>query len=114
MALENAVAELPNTLPAAIPALNAVNAALPPVETLAKALIPGVVSAGPAIDASLPFITQLRLLVQPSELGGLASDLAATIPALADLTAESIPLMRKRRAPGVELPGERRATRGRS
>ena len=38
--------------------------------------------------------TQLRLLVQPSELGGLASDLAATIPALADLTAESIPLMR--------------------
>ncbi len=94
VALENAVAELPNTLRAAVPALNAVNAALPPVETLATALIPGVVSAGPAIDASLPLITQLRLLVQPSELGGLASDLAATIPALADLTAESIPLMR--------------------
>ena len=94
VALENAVAELPNTLRTAVPALNAVNAALPPVETLAKALIPGVVSAGPAIDASLPLITQLRLLVQPSELGGLASDLAATIPALADLTAESIPLMR--------------------
>jgi hypothetical protein len=88
------VAELPNTLRTAVPALNAVYAALPPVETLAKALIPGVVSAGPAIDASLPFITQLRLLVQPSELGGLTSDLAATIPALADLTAESIPLMR--------------------
>ena len=30
------------------------------VETLARALLPGVVSAGPAIDASLPFITQLR------------------------------------------------------
>jgi hypothetical protein len=64
------------------------------VETLARALLPGVKSAGPAIDASLPFVTQLRLLVQPSELGGLASDLAATIPALADLTSESIPLMR--------------------
>jgi phospholipid/cholesterol/gamma-HCH transport system substrate-binding protein len=52
-----------------------------------------VQSAGPAIDASLPFVTQLRLLVQPSELGGLASDLAATVPALAQLTAETIPLM---------------------
>src|SRR6478672_8268007 len=93
-ARENVVAELPVTLAAAIPALDAVNAALPPVERLSRALIPGVVSAGPAIDASLPFVTQLRLLVQPSELGGLASDLAGTIPALADLTAESIPLMR--------------------
>src|SRR5262249_20867234 len=94
VALENAVAELPNTLQVAVPALNAVNAALPPVENLARALIPGVVSAGPAIDASLPFITQLRLLVQPSELGRLANDLAAAIPALADLTSEAIPLMR--------------------
>jgi phospholipid/cholesterol/gamma-HCH transport system substrate-binding protein len=94
VALKNALAELPNTLRTAIPALNAVNAALPPVETLARALLPGVQTAGPAIDASLPFITQLRLLVQPSELGGLANDLAAAIPALADLTAESIPLMR--------------------
>jgi phospholipid/cholesterol/gamma-HCH transport system substrate-binding protein len=94
VALQNAVAELPRTLAAATPALNAVDAALPPVTTLARALIPGVESAGPAIDASLPFITQLRLLVAPSELGGLASDLAVTVPALARLTAETIPLMR--------------------
>jgi virulence factor Mce-like protein len=93
-ALQNAVAELPRTLAVAVPALNSVNAALPPVETLARALLPGVVSAGPAIDASLPFITQLRLLVAPSELGGLASDLAVAIPALAQLTNGAIPLMR--------------------
>ena len=44
-------------------------------------------SAGPAIDASLPFITQLRLLVQPSELGGLATTTcSAPLPALAQLT----------------------------
>ncbi len=94
VALESAVAELPRTLATGTPALNAVNAALPPVTALARALIPGVESAGPAIDASLPFITQLRLLVAPSELGGLASDLAVTVPSLARLTRETIPLMR--------------------
>ena len=72
VALQNAVAELPQTLAAAIPAFNSLNAAFPPVRALSRALIPGVVSAGPAIDASLPFVNQLRLLVQPSELGGLA------------------------------------------
>jgi phospholipid/cholesterol/gamma-HCH transport system substrate-binding protein len=94
VALQDAVAELPQTLNAAIPAFNSLNAAFPPLEALARALIPGVQSAGPAIDASLPLITQLRLLVQPSELGGLASELAITVPALAQLTAGTIPLMR--------------------
>jgi phospholipid/cholesterol/gamma-HCH transport system substrate-binding protein len=94
VALQNAIAELPRTLAAAIPALNSLNAALPPLEMLSRALVPGVVSAGPAIDASLPFISQLRQLVQPAELGGLASSLAVATPALAQLTSETIPLMR--------------------
>jgi phospholipid/cholesterol/gamma-HCH transport system substrate-binding protein len=94
VALQNALAELPVTLAAAIPAFNALNAAFPPLRALSRALVPGVTSAGPAIDASLPFITQLRLLVAPSELGGLASELAATVPQLAKLTSETIPLMR--------------------
>jgi phospholipid/cholesterol/gamma-HCH transport system substrate-binding protein len=92
--LQSAVGELPKTLAAATPAFNALNAAIPPLDRLAHALIPGVVSAGPAIDKSLPFITQLRLLVQPSELRGLTHDLAPTIPALAKLTNETIPFMR--------------------
>ncbi len=94
VALQQSVAELPRTLAVAVPAFNALNAAFPPVRALARALIPGVVSAGPAIDASLPFIKQLRLLVQPSELGGLSSDLAVAVPALANLTSHTIPLMR--------------------
>jgi phospholipid/cholesterol/gamma-HCH transport system substrate-binding protein len=94
VALSQAVAELPRTLRAAIPAFNALNAAFPPLRTLARTLIPGVRSTGPTIDASLPFITQLRLLVQPSELRGLTADLAVAIPALAQLTQESIPLMK--------------------
>jgi phospholipid/cholesterol/gamma-HCH transport system substrate-binding protein len=94
VALENTVAALPKTLAAAIPAFNALNAAFPPLRTFARALIPGVKTTGPMVDASLPFITQLRLLVQPSELRGLTHDLVPTIPALASLTNATIPFMR--------------------
>jgi phospholipid/cholesterol/gamma-HCH transport system substrate-binding protein len=93
-ALQAAVAELPKTLSAAIPAFNALNSAFPPLEELATTLLPGVRSSGPTIDASLPFVNQLRLLVQPNELRGLAGDLAVTIPALAHLTQSTIPLMK--------------------
>jgi phospholipid/cholesterol/gamma-HCH transport system substrate-binding protein len=104
VALEHAVADLPQTLSAAMPAFHALNAAFcsgaqvpdcapGPLPKLATALIPGVKSTGPMIDASLPFITQLRYLVSPSELRGLTADLAKTVPALSRLTAESTPLM---------------------
>jgi hypothetical protein len=56
--------------------------------------VPGVESTGPTVEASLPFINQLRLLVQPAELRGLATDLRPTVPALARLTNATIPLMR--------------------
>ena len=112
VALENAVAELPKTLSAALPALTSLNAdfcsgaqvpgcAPGPLPKLATALIPAVKSTGPMIDKSLPFITQLRLLVQPSELGGLTTDLAATVPALAKLTIETIPFMRNQVRPAA-------------
>jgi phospholipid/cholesterol/gamma-HCH transport system substrate-binding protein len=93
-ALENTVIQLPRTLGAAIPAFNALNAAFPPLRTLARALIPGVKSTGPMVDASLPFVTQLNDLVQPAELRGLTADLKPTVPALAKLTKDTIPLMR--------------------
>jgi phospholipid/cholesterol/gamma-HCH transport system substrate-binding protein len=94
VALEQTVMQLPRTLTAAIPAFNALNAAFPPLRALARTLVPGVKSTGPTVDASLPFITQLRLLVQPSELRGLTADLRPTVPALAKLTQATIPLMR--------------------
>jgi ABC-type transporter Mla subunit MlaD len=93
-ALAQAVSELPGTLSAATPAFDSLNVALPHLDRLATALEPGVKNAGPAIDASLPFITQLRDLVQPSELRGLAHDLAGTVPSLAKLTQATIPLMK--------------------
>ncbi|HEY6398506.1 MAG TPA: MlaD family protein [Solirubrobacteraceae bacterium] len=94
VALSQAVAELPRTLAVAIPAFNALNASFPPLRALARTLVPGVRSTGPTIDASLPFISQLRLLVQPSELRGLTADLAVAVPALAQLTQRTIPFMR--------------------
>ena len=94
VALQNTLVQLPRTLNAAVPAFNALNAAFPPLRQLARTLIPGVKSTGPMVDASLPFITQLNLLVQPSELRGLTADLKPTIPALAQLTLNTIPLMK--------------------
>jgi phospholipid/cholesterol/gamma-HCH transport system substrate-binding protein len=91
--LQRAIAELPRTLATAMPAFNALNASFPPVRLLARTLVPGVVSTGPTVDASLPFIEQLRLLVRPQELRGLTSDLSVTVPALAKLTKATIPLM---------------------
>ena len=94
VALQQTVAQLPRTLRIAMPAFNALNAAFPPLRALARALLPGVKTTGPTIDVSLPFIHQLRLLVEPSELQGLAKDLSGTIPSLAKLTNQTIPLMR--------------------
>jgi virulence factor Mce-like protein len=93
-ALEQTVAQLPRTLSAAIPAFNALNAAFPPLRAFARAMVPGVKSTGPMVDASLPFVTQLNDLVQPSELRGLTADLRPTVPALAKLTKDTIPLMK--------------------
>ncbi|HEY8626238.1 MAG TPA: MlaD family protein [Solirubrobacteraceae bacterium] len=94
VALEQTIMQLPRTLNAAIPAFNALNAAFPPLRRFATAFVPGVRSTGPTVDKSLPFITQLRLLVQPAELRGLVADLRPTVPALAKLTVETIPFMR--------------------
>jgi ABC-type transporter Mla subunit MlaD len=93
-ALQTAVNELPRTLAVATPAFNALNAAFPPLRAFARALDPGVRNSARAIDLSLPFIAQLRLLVRPQELGGLVADLSVAVPSLAKLTRETIPLMR--------------------
>ena len=100
-ALRQTIVELPRTLSAAIPTFNALNAAFPPLRELARTFLPGVKSTGPTVDASLPFITQLRLLVQPAELRGLTHDLRPTVPALANLTNATIPLMKDQVRPAA-------------
>jgi phospholipid/cholesterol/gamma-HCH transport system substrate-binding protein len=95
--LRLAISELPRTLRTAQPALAALNDSFPPLRAFARELRPGVRSSGPAIDASLPLVRQLRGLVSEDELRGLAADLRAAIPALARLSRESIPLSRQGR-----------------
>ena len=73
--LKATLTELPRTLRAARPALASLNASFPPLRRLVADLRPATRSTGPMIDASLPFIAQLRGLVSPPELQGLSSDL---------------------------------------
>jgi hypothetical protein len=81
-----------------VPALQSIDAALPSLRSFSREALPGTRSSGPTLDASLPFITQLRLLVRPQELRGLVHDLRPTIPALAQLNRGSIGLLNENRA----------------
>ena len=80
-----AIAELPRTLRAGLPALLALNEAFPSVRRFASDFLPPTRSSGPAIDAALPLVRQLRRLVSREELGGLVRALRPTVPSLARL-----------------------------
>ena len=95
--LRAAIAELPRTLRAAMPALAALNASFPPLRAFARDLRPGVRSSGPALDASIPLVRQLRGLVSKPEARGLARDLSPTVPALSRLSRRGVPLARQNR-----------------
>jgi ABC-type transporter Mla subunit MlaD len=97
-ALEATVPALQDTLRVGVPALQSLDAALPSLRAFAREALPGTRSSGPTLDASLPFMTQLRLLVRPQELRGLVHDLRPTIPALARLNQGSIGLLNENRA----------------
>jgi phospholipid/cholesterol/gamma-HCH transport system substrate-binding protein len=93
--LRAALAELPRTLRTAMPALAALNESFPPLRALATELRPGVQNSEETIDASLPFVRELRGLVSEAELRGLAADLRPTVPDLAALVERSVPLYRQ-------------------
>ncbi|MEA2405377.1 MAG: phospholipid/cholesterol/gamma-HCH transport system substrate-binding protein, partial [Thermoleophilaceae bacterium] len=97
-ALQQTVPLLRDTLQKGRPALASINGALPSVRAFARDALPGVRSSGPAIDASMPFVTQARLLVRKQELRGLTADLRPTIPALARVNHATIPFLNENRA----------------
>jgi phospholipid/cholesterol/gamma-HCH transport system substrate-binding protein len=86
-ALTRAIAELPRTLRAGLPALAALNDAFPHVRRFVADFRPATRSSGPAIDASLPLVEQLRALVSQPELRGLVKTLRPTVPSLTKLNA---------------------------
>jgi phospholipid/cholesterol/gamma-HCH transport system substrate-binding protein len=97
-ALEAAVPALRDTLREGYPALGELNAALPTLRTFSREALPGVRSSVPALDAAIPWITQARGLVQPSELRGLAADLRQAVPSLVKLNTRLIPFLKQVRA----------------
>jgi hypothetical protein len=98
VALSRAVALLPSTLDAARPAFAALNASFPAVRAFAREALPGVRSTPAALDASIPFLHQLRHLVSKPELRGLVHQLKPAIPDLTRLTGRTVPFLHKVRS----------------
>ncbi|MEX2194037.1 MAG: MlaD family protein [Thermoleophilaceae bacterium] len=96
-ALEATIPELRDVLEVGMPALASLNDTLPGVRAFARDALPGTRSSGPTIDASMPFVRQARRLVSEEELKGLVDDLRPTVPALARLNRDSIPLFEQQR-----------------
>jgi hypothetical protein len=97
-ALRATIPALRDVLRVGTPALVSLDSALPSLRAFARDALPGTISSGPTIDASLPFVHQARLLVRPEELRGLVADLRPTIPALARLNRSTIPFLNEGRA----------------
>ncbi|MEA2126615.1 MAG: phospholipid/cholesterol/gamma-HCH transport system substrate-binding protein [Solirubrobacteraceae bacterium] len=95
--LSAAIHELPRTLQAGYTALNALNDAFPPLRRLTADLRPTVRESGPALDAQLPLLQQLRGFVSRPELRGLARDLRHVVPDLAELNTAGVSLQQQLR-----------------
>jgi ABC-type transporter Mla subunit MlaD len=67
------------------PALRSLNDALPSLRAFAREALPAARSSVPTLDAQIPFVRQLRLLVSRPEARGLVAQLRPTVPLLARL-----------------------------
>jgi virulence factor Mce-like protein len=97
-ALEATLPALRDTLTRGQPALAALNAALPSVRNFARDALPGVRSSAATLEASVPFIRQLRGLVSEPELKRAARVLRRYVPELVGLNKSSVPLFEQGRA----------------
>jgi virulence factor Mce-like protein len=95
--LSAAVRELPRTLRAGYSALGALNAAFPPLRRLTADLRPTVRESGPALDAQLPLLQQLRAFMSRPEARGFVRDLRRVVPDLAELNTEGVSLQKQLR-----------------
>jgi ABC-type transporter Mla subunit MlaD len=90
--------ELPRTLEAGYRALGSLNAAFPSFRRFIAAMRPAARSSRPALEAALPFVTQMRLLMSRPELRGLVAQLRATVPSLVKLNRGGVGLQQQIRA----------------
>jgi ABC-type transporter Mla subunit MlaD len=89
------VGELPSALTNIDHGLASLDASLPPTKTFAKDILPGVRSTPATVTAALPWIEQVKASFAPSELGGVAKDLAEATPSLARVEGESVPFFKQ-------------------
>ena len=97
-ALAASIPALRDTLRAADPALASLNSALPSLRAFARDALPGVRTSDETLAASLPFMTQARLLMSERELRGTARILRRTIPDVVAFNRTSVPFLREARA----------------
>jgi virulence factor Mce-like protein len=91
--LSASIRELAPTLENANAAFDSLNDAFPPTRAFAREILPGVRETAATIDASFPWMEQMRALVSPAELQGLARDLSPATRDLARLTDDAIELL---------------------
>jgi phospholipid/cholesterol/gamma-HCH transport system substrate-binding protein len=84
--LRATIAELPEVLEAARPALDNLNAAFPSTRAWALEMIPGVRETPATIEAGFPWIRQTRALLSPDELQGLVDVLQPAVRDFATFT----------------------------
>jgi hypothetical protein len=84
---------LPGVLEQARPTLADLNASFPPTRAFAREILPGVRQTAPTINASFPWITQVRALVSKPELQGLVAELKPAVSSLSAVTDESLVLL---------------------
>ena len=96
--LKATIPQLRDVLKVAPPAFRSLNSALPSLRAFAREALPGTRAASPTLDAQIPLVRQLRRLVAPDELQGLANDLRAAVPDLVKLNQGSAKTFRHTRA----------------
>jgi phospholipid/cholesterol/gamma-HCH transport system substrate-binding protein len=96
--LKATIPQLRDVLKVGRPALQSLNSALPSLRAFAREALPGTRAASPALDAQIPLVQQLRQLVAPDELQGLANDLREAVPDLVKLNQGSAKTFRFTRA----------------
>jgi hypothetical protein len=93
--LRASVRELGPTIENADGALTELNAALPATRTFAREILPGVRETPATVNATFPWIREVRPLLSKAELRGLVADLQPGTEALARVSRRSVPLMRE-------------------
>ena len=95
--LQAAIRQLPITLSTGRRALAELDLAFPPLRRLTADLRPAVRSSKPALEATLPFVREMRGLVSKPELRGLVRDLRPTVPDLVELNRGGVALQEEQR-----------------